>query len=423
MKNFLLKIPVARSAIVFSSCERCGEVMSELLAYGYNIVSRRAIVQKALVRMSSRTINRFTSTLASEASGGRRALFFGTDRFAVAVLRGLIAGSGVQVSTEPDEHHNRFELLDAVCLPQTSNRHDFALRQFCQTNGIVAYNYTDTFRPKLNHYDVGIVASFGRLIPESIIEAFPFGLINVHPSLLPRWRGSSPLQHTILNGDRETGVTLFLIEPHQFDVGRIIAQSSVEIDGQPTAHQLGEQLAALGAEMLLETMCRLEERVGAAWSQPHTGVCNARRISPSGALAYVDWSESASSIHQRYRALSDYFPLRAIWEGQTVKLYRMRPVDFDVDGALDRWQATQRKLAPGYLFFHRRRDVLCVRCGEADDESRQCYIGVERLGLPGRRTMSARDFYNGFLSKGGLYSDCFQSSSRCPAAMDEPIGA
>ncbi|XP_037082157.1 methionyl-tRNA formyltransferase, mitochondrial-like, partial [Pollicipes pollicipes] len=94
-------------------------------------------------------------------------------------------------------------------------------------------------------FDLGVVASFGHLLPRRLIDLFPAGVINVHASLLPRWRGAAPVVHALLAGDRTTGVTIMVVKPHRFDVGDVLAQSTLPVAASADVHQLTEQLAAL----------------------------------------------------------------------------------------------------------------------------------------------------------------------------------
>ncbi|NXU93506.1 FMT protein, partial [Xiphorhynchus elegans] len=124
----------------------------------------------------------------------------------------------------------------------------------------------------VGHFDVGVVASFGRLLSEDLILQFPYGVLNVHPSCLPRWRGPAPIVHTVLHGDKVTGVTIMEIRPKKFDVGPIIKQEEVAVPPCCTAQELEGMLAKMGANMLLAVLKNLPESLKNKKEQPKEGV-------------------------------------------------------------------------------------------------------------------------------------------------------
>uniref|UniRef100_A0A8U7MN04 Mitochondrial methionyl-tRNA formyltransferase n=1 Tax=Corvus moneduloides TaxID=1196302 RepID=A0A8U7MN04_CORMO len=166
-----------------------------------------------------------------------RVLFFGTDRFAVTALRALrAAGEDSLVSR-----------LEVVTLPSRLPG-DLPVRSCARELQLPVHEWPHT--GPAGQFDVGVVASFGRLLSEDLILQFPYGVLNVHPSCLPRWRGPAPIVHTVLHGDKVTGVTIMEIRPKRFDVGPIIKQEEVAVPPRCTAQELEGMLAKMGANMV-----------------------------------------------------------------------------------------------------------------------------------------------------------------------------
>ncbi|CAB3388724.1 Hypothetical predicted protein [Cloeon dipterum] len=235
-------------------------------------------------------------------------------------------------------------------------------------------------KDQLQGADVGFVVSFGHLIPQSIISSFPLGMVNVHASLLPRWRGAAPIIHTVLNAETETGVTLMKIRPHRFDCGEIIGSSKLKIAPQEDAGTLTRRLASLGSAELQSCLKSLTERLGQAKPQTETGASYAPKVDAS--MSCCKWAEmTASQLHRRHLALHHVFPLHADWQGQTVKFLECSPME------------KTSSLSPGFVDFSKKHRHLEVTC------NKQSVLTVNQLKLSGKKVMSAMDFVNGFLKK------------------------
>ncbi|NWI92503.1 FMT protein, partial [Pitta sordida] len=237
----------------------------------------------------------------------------------------------------------------------------------------------------LGQFDVGVVASFGRLLSEELILQFPYGVLNVHPSCLPRWRGPAPIVHTVLHGDRVTGVTIMEIRPKRFDVGPIIKQEEVAVPPRCTAQQLEGILAKMGADMLLAVLKNLPECLKTKKEQPKEGVTFAPKISVSRSC--INWEEqTATQIIQLHRAIGSMFPLQTLWNGTTVKLLDFVEVD-DIP-AFSGQKLNDCGAVPGSLLFHKVSQTLVARCKEG-------WVGIKTVVL--KKKLTAVDFYNGYM--------------------------
>ena len=181
-------------------------------------------------------------------SMSKTVIFFGTDTFSATALKSLIEAqySIGAVVTKPDSKSGRGQRLTSPLVKQIAEQHNIPVWQPAKLIDII---------DDIKEFDdpIGVLSSYGRIIPQAIIDLFIPGIINIHPSLLPLYRGPSPIETAILNGDTRTGVSIMKLTA-EMDAGPIYAQEVYELDGSETAPQLYEELSALGGRMLIETL-------------------------------------------------------------------------------------------------------------------------------------------------------------------------
>ncbi|XP_074522967.1 methionyl-tRNA formyltransferase, mitochondrial [Halichoeres trimaculatus] len=295
-----------------------------------------------------------------------RLLFFGTDQFAVESLKAL--------TSSRNSSGKLLKSLEVVTLPGDVPVKRFAL-QHCLPIHSWPPNNVD------GHFDVGVVVSFGCLLPQKLINKFPHGILNVHPSLLPRWRGPAPVFHTILHGDAVTGVTIMQIRPDRFDVGPILNQELQLVPENCTADELGTVLASKGAHLLIDTLMTLPERMTNKREQGQTGVTFAPKISLS--MSWIVWEEqTCEQIGRLHRAIGSRIPLRTMWKGRTVKL--LNHVGRCHISFLDE----KKKPVPGSVSYQKKSSTLAVCCKDG-------WVGFKDVLL--KKKLSAADFFNGYL--------------------------
>ncbi|XP_038669577.1 methionyl-tRNA formyltransferase, mitochondrial isoform X1 [Scyliorhinus canicula] len=338
-----------------------------------------------LARVAGRTLPRPPSSrrlCAGPPRGGYgrteppwRILFFGTDSFAERALRKLQLGSR---SLETGKV--LIEQLEVVTLPATKSG-ELPVRKYARMNEIPVHGWPHLV--PYGHFDVGIIVSFGSLLNDLLIQQFPYGILNLHPSLLPRWRGPAPIFHTLIDGDQVTGVTIMQIRPTRFDVGPIVMQQECAVPPRCTADELGAILAETGAEMLLSTLKNLPECIKNKREQSIHGITFAPKVTVT--MSWVNWEEQTlEELDQLNRAIGSRIPLRTLWMGKTVKLLDLvDPQKIPVFLAL-----TQEQLIPGTIHFHKESNMLMVRCKNG-------WAGVKLVML--KKVLSAADFYNGYL--------------------------
>jgi len=232
--------------------------------------------------------------------------------------------------------------------------------------------------------DLAVVAAYGLILPKAILEAPRLGCINLHASLLPRWRGAAPIQRALLAGDPETGVTIFQIEP-TLDTGPILAMARVAIAADATAAGLHDELAALGARMVGPVVDDLAAGRAVPRPQPEAGVTYAPKLEK--AEGRLDWSQPAALLERRLRALN---PWPGCWTeigGQRVRVVAGEVV------------ATAGAPAPGALLD----DRLTIACGEGA-------LRLTRVQRAGGKAMSGAELLRGFQVPIGA-----RLGSPCPA--------
>lgn len=229
-------------------------------------------------------------------------------------------------------------------------------------------------------------------------------MLNIHASLLPKWRGAAPIVYALANGDTETGVTVMRIKPNRFDIGEIVLQSKVPI--QPTLKQpdLYKTLGELGAKCLLSTLQQLPEFLKQARPQQDVGVSFGKKwilkffnidksyfLAPklTPEFAVIHWSKmTASQIFNLDRAVTGILQPTCFWKNIPIKLYEIQ--EYGDDSILNK---VIDDFHPGYVEYNKHLKKLIVLCAS------KSYITVEKIGVHGKKIMTARDFYNGFLTK------------------------
>ncbi|XP_027997730.2 methionyl-tRNA formyltransferase, mitochondrial isoform X4 [Eptesicus fuscus] len=247
-----------------------------------------------------------------------RVLFFGTDQFSREALRALHAA-------RENKEEELIEKLEVVTVPSPSPK-GLPVKQYAVQAQLPVYEWPDVGS---GEYDVGVVASFGRLLSEALILRFPYGILNVHPSCLPRWRGPAPIIHTVLHGDTITGVTIMQIRPKRFDVGPVLKQETIPVPPRSTAKELEVVLSRLGASMLISVLKNLPESLNNGRQQPTEGVTYAPKI--SARTSCIKWEEQTSEeIFRLHRAIGNIIPLQTLWMDNTIKLLDLVEVNSSV---------------------------------------------------------------------------------------------
>lgn len=301
-----------------------------------------------------------------------RIVFMGTPSFAVASLEALVR-AGHQVAgafSQPDKpvgrHQNK---LQPTPVKECAQAHGIPVYQPERLRDGTALALLRELDPELI-----VAAAYGRILPDDILALPPKGCINVHSSLLPKYRGSAPINWAILNGDRETGVTIQKMV-RDLDAGDVILQRATPIGADENAAALYDRLALMGGELLTQAVAQIEAGTAACTPQDHAQATQAPMLSK--ALSPVDWTRSAQAIHNQIRGL---YPWPAattdILTGEPVKLWAARMAE------------TPAAARPGTV-ISAGKEGIDVACGDGQT------LRILELQAPGGKRMSAADYLRG----------------------------
>lgn len=273
-------------------------------------------------------------------------IYAGTPEFSVAALRSLAASEHevVAVYTQPDRPSGRGRKL------QQSAVKSFALDQgltVCQPDHFQSTNDIDLL--KSWQADLMVVAAYGLLLPPAVLEAPRLGCINIHASILPRWRGASPIQQAILAGDGRSGISLMKMD-QGLDTGDIISLRDIAIEPFWTAADLHDALAPLGAELLIDALSDLETVLQHAQAQNNNDACYAPRLTKQ--QAEIDWDQSAEQLDRQIRAYNPWPVSFTRINGDNLRIWKARPC-FDYPPA-----------EPGRVLAHNKQGLF-VSCRDS----------------------------------------------------------
>lgn len=256
--------------------------------------------------------------------------FMGTPDFATTALKALVSFASendheiVCVYSQPPRPKGRGQKV------QKSSVHDFAESQNIPVFTPINFKEQGALEQFVAHdLDIAIVAAYGLLLPENILNTPRFGCINIHGSLLPRWRGASPIQHAIWKGDAETGVTIMQMDKG-LDTGAMILKESTPITPKTTAASLHDDLADMGGRLMIEALETLAKN-GALESSPQDNAYSNYAPLLKKSDGEIDWNERAENIHRQIRALNPWPGVRGDIDGAVFKILEAAPQNETTD--------------------------------------------------------------------------------------------
>lgn len=302
-------------------------------------------------------------------------VYMGTPEFAVPPLKALV-NSGYDISlvvTQPDKAKGRGKKLQPTPVKEE------ALSQGLNVSQPEKIRSNDEFLEKLRDIspNIIIVAAYGKILPKELLDIPSSGCINIHASLLPRFRGAAPIQRAILEGDEKTGITLMYME-EGLDTGDMIAKSETNI-GNKTADELHDELADMGAELLIEYLPRIISGDIFPEKQSDELSCYAPMISKND--GFIDFSRDAAYVGRQIRAMDSWPAAFTYMNGQQMKI-KKAVIGGDV------------KEVPGTV-VKADKDGIVIACGRGS-------IVVKLLQMPGKRVMTADEYLRGNSIKQGL---------------------
>lgn len=314
-------------------------------------------------------------------------VFAGTPEFAVIALKALLeAGFEVPlVLTQPDRPAGRGMKLQPSAVKQVALDHGIPVAQPVSLR--LDGKHPDAAREAhdllcATACDALVVVAYGLILPRSVLDIPRYGCINIHASLLPRWRGAAPIQRAIEAGDGETGVTIMQMD-EGLDTGPMLASQRIPIGDDDTAASLHDKLAALGAQMIVPVLHDLAKGALNSQPQPQEGVNYAAKIMKNEAA--LDFSLPAEEIARKIRAFNPFPGASAQCDGMTIKIWRAEPVSISSE------------MEAGTILAANAQEGILIACGDGG-------VRLIELQKPGGKRLPAKEFIKGVELMQGRFS-------------------
>ena len=302
-------------------------------------------------------------------------IFFGTPHFSVPSLATLLAVPNVSIRavvTQPDRPAGRGDKIQSSPIKQLALQHQITVLQPTSLKKELPL-FLESLQ-ELGPFDVGVVIAFGQILPKAVLDLPQHGCINIHASLLPRWRGAAPIQRAMLSGDHETGVCLMRMD-EGLDTGAVYSRQSVSILATDTYQTIHDSLADIGARLLCSDLNAIIEGRSTPVEQPNIGITYANKIAASEGL--INWSTSSREIALTVRAFSPRPGCFTFWRGERLKILLAHESTF----------SSETIATPGSVIsIH--GGYLEVACGSGS-------LLIEQLQVAGKRQMSTAEFLRG----------------------------
>ena len=298
-----------------------------------------------------------------------RLVFAGTPDFAATALKALIAAGHtiVGVYSQPDRPAGRGRKLQPSPVKQVALDHEIPVFQPETLKTPEAQKQLADLNP-----EVMIVAAYGLILPKAVLDIPTHGCLNIHASLLPRWRGAAPIQRAIAAGDTETGITIMQMD-EGLDTGAMLLKSLTAIDTSDTGGSLHDRLAELGGKAIIEALELLKKGELTGEPQNDDLACYASKLSKTE--GHIDWATDATAIERLVRAFNPWPGTYTDLGDQRIRIHEARALVTDSDAF------------PGTV-VHRDREGIDIACGNGT-------LRITRLQLPGSRAQSVNDLING----------------------------
>ncbi len=303
-----------------------------------------------------------------------RIIFMGTPELSVGTLEALVeAGHDVCLAvTQPDKPKGRGKEMQPTPVKETAVRYGIPVFQPKKVREPECVEYLKSFQA-----EVCVVVAFGQILPGEILDMTPYGCINVHTSLLPKYRGAAPIQWAIIQGEQVTGVTTMQMD-EGIDTGDMLLTTEVPITPEETGESLHDKLAAAGAELAVRTLKELEAGTLTPKKQGESPTPYAKMLNKK--MGNIDWNQPAAAIERLIRGLNSWPSAYTIWNGKVMKIWKAG-VKSDETGD------TVEKAAPGTI-LKVEKDSFCVQTGDG-------VLLVKEVQLPGKKHMDVCAFLRG----------------------------
>ncbi|WP_129641225.1 methionyl-tRNA formyltransferase [Peristeroidobacter agariperforans] len=304
-------------------------------------------------------------------------IFAGTPEFSVPPLEALVASRHrvLAVYTQPDRPAGRGQQVTMSAVKQCALKHQLPVEQPPTLKDPAAVQRLAQYQA-----DLMIVVAYGLLLPKAVLDTPQLGCVNIHASLLPRWRGAAPIQRAIQAGDEESGVTIMQMDVG-LDTGPMLLERVTPIDARETGSSLHDRLSTLGAEAVIEAIDAIAAGKAIPREQPQEGATYAAKIRKEEAL--IDWSKSAIEIDRHVRAFNPWPIAETRWNGQQLRIWEAMPSD------------KKSSAAPGTVIAT-SSDGIEVATGAGT-------LQLTRVQAAGRKAMPAADFLRAHRPEGAVF--------------------
>jgi methionyl-tRNA formyltransferase len=294
-------------------------------------------------------------------------IFAGTPDFAVAPLEALLQSGHevIAVYSQPDRPAGRGRVLTPSPVKQAALAAGIQVLQPLNFKAEADRQQLAALQP-----DLMVVVAYGLLLPQAVLDIPRLGCLNIHASILPRWRGAAPIQRALAAGDAQTGVCIMQMEAG-LDTGPVHLMRSLSIEPEDTAQSLHDRLAVLGAEALLETLPLLEQPGHSPTPQDDAGACYAQKLSKDE--AWLDWTQDARTLELQIRAFNPWPVAQTQYQDQTLRI----------------WLATALDAQPGNI---EPGSILETSAQGIDVATGKGVLRLQQLQLPGKKAMAVADF-------------------------------
>ena len=299
-----------------------------------------------------------------------RIIFMGTPDFSVPALEAIQeAGHEIlAVVTQPDKPKGRGKEVQKTPVKEKALEYNLPVYQPVKARDPEFVKILSDMEP-----DLIIVIAFGQLLPKSILDIPKYGCVNIHASLLPKYRGASPLQYAVINGEKESGVTTMMMA-ELLDTGDMLDQESTSLDEKETFGSLHDKLSRLGGGLILKTINKLEDGTAIRIPQDDSKSCYVGMIKKS--MGDIDWSLDAVSIERLIRGLNPWPSAYTVWNGKVMKLWEADVVDKEFEGAYGQVAEVSR-------------NSLVIKTGKGG-------LSIRKLQLQGKKCMDIDAFLRGY---------------------------
>ena len=319
-----------------------------------------------------------TEVTMESAGNNMRIIFMGTPDFAVAILEALIeAGHEVVLAvTQPDKPKGRGKSMQSPPVKLAAAAHNIEVFQPKRVRDLECIAYLRKYQP-----DIMIVAAFGQILPKEILEMPVYGCVNVHASLLPKYRGAAPIQWAVINGDETTGVTTMQMDVG-VDTGDILEMQEVTVEEDETGGSLFDKLAQAGAQLCLSTIAHIADGTVTRTKQNEAEATHVGMISKQ--MGQIDWQKPAVEIERLIRGLNPWPSAYTSLEEKMLKIWDADVLFYDFNSS------------PGtVVILDKNKGILGIQTGKG-------VLSPREVQLAGRKRMKIDAFLRGFSLKEGM---------------------